>query len=268
MKKKLSYKFSSIRQYLRGIKLALRGKKLFEVNKDSYCEDGLATNHVTDFMRDEFFMKNYSIASKNTNMEKLSHRILFRAYILTYFSDYALSLFGDKKGCIIELGTHKALMAKMIVLNSSFKKNIDTLYLFDTFKGIPTGNLKKDEIEHVKNLNSDLYSENTYDYVKNLFVDYPFVNIVKGELPNSLNQSNIDLENIKFLHIDLNNSFAEIESIKILYEKLLIGAPVILDDYCYSENYRDQKTAWDIFIKTKNLKILSLPTGQGIFFKI
>jgi hypothetical protein len=159
-------------------------------------------------------------------------------------------------------------MAKMIVLNSSFKKNIDTLYLFDTFKGIPTGNLKKDEIEHVKNLNSDLYSENTYDYVKNLFVDYPFVNIVKGELPNSLNQSNIDLENIKFLHIDLNNSFAEIESIKILYEKLLIGAPVILDDYCYSENYRDQKTAWDIFIKTKNLKILSLPTGQGVFFKI
>ena len=122
MKKKLSHKFSSIRQYLRGIKLALRGKKLFEVNKDSYCEDGLATNHVTDFLRDEIFMKNYSIASKNTNMEKLSHRILFRAYILTYFSDYALSLFGDKKGCLIELGTHKALMAKMIVLNSSFKK--------------------------------------------------------------------------------------------------------------------------------------------------
>ena len=83
-----------------------------------------------------------------------------------------------------------------------------------------------------------------------------------------MNNDDIELDYIKFLHIDLNNAYAEIESIKILYEKLLVGAPVILDDYCYSELYRDQKNSWDEFIKEKSMKILSLPTGQGLFFKI
>ena len=53
----------------------------------------------------------------------------------------------------------------------------------------------------------------------------------KGILPATLNNNSIILDDIKFLHIDLNNDYAEIESIKILYEKLFVGAPVILDDY-------------------------------------
>ena len=70
---------------------------------------------------------------------------------------------------------------------------------------------------------------------------------------------------------DLNKALSEVQpnkTIKILYEKLLVGAPVILDDYCNSELYRDQKNSWDKFIEEKGMKILSLPTGQGLFFKI
>ena len=92
--------------------------------------------------------------------------------------------------------------------------------------------------------------------------------MVQGKLPQSLDNKSIDIDNIKFLHIDLNNAYAEIESIKILYDKLIIGAPIILDDYCYSELYREQKNSWDNFVKMKDMSILSLPTGQGIFFKI
>ena len=42
---------------------------------------------------------------------------------------------------------------------------------------------------------------------------------------------------------------------------------MILDDYCFSETYRPQKNAWDKFADEKGFKILSLPTGQGLFIK-
>ena len=52
------------------------------------------------------------------------------------------------------------------------------------------------------------------------------------------------------------------------FKLVSIGSPIVLDDYCYSEIYREQKSSWDDFAKKKNISILSLPTGQGVFFKI
>ena len=231
-------------------------------DKFSYNEDGLVTNHIVDFMRDEKFIKNYFKAADGTN-----HKIIFRAYILNYFASYALKIFNNNKGCFIELGTHKGLMSKVILLNSNFDEKID-FYLFDTFTGIPLENIRQDEIQHVKEMNENVYNENVYEFVKNKFSDFPFVKIVKGCLPETLKNQNIILKNIQFLHIDLNNAHAEIESIEFLYDNILKGAPVILDDYCYSETYRPQKNAWDKFAKEKGFKILSLPTGQGLFLKI
>lgn len=237
-------------------------REIFFVNKTSYNEDGLATNHITDFMKNEKFIKNYFKAAEGTN-----HKNMFRAYILNYFANYALRLFNNNQGCFVELGTHKGLMSKVILLNTNFDKKIN-FYIFDTFTGIPLENIREDEIRYVKAVNENLYTENVYEFVKNKFSDFPFVKIVKGCLPDTLKNEDISLENIKFLHIDLNNAHAEIESIKFLYDKILKGAPVILDDYCYSEIYRPQKDAWDKFADEKGFKILSLPTGQGLFLKI
>ena len=106
-----------------------------------------------------------------------------------------------------------------------------------------------------------------YKFIEDKFSKYKNVELVKGLLPDSLAQKIEKIENIIFLHIDLNNAESEIESIKLIYEKLMRGCVVVLDDYCYDELFRSQKNAWDNFIKTKNNTILSLPTGQGIFFK-
>ena len=97
---------------------------------------------------------------------------------------------------------------------------------------------------------------------------YPNVELVKGELPSTLNEKIHQIKKIIFLHIDLNNVYSEIESIKLIYDKLAIGSVIILDDYCYDELFREQKDGWDNFIKSKNNTILSLPTGQGFFIKI
>lgn len=236
--------------------------QVFVVYKNSYNEDGLATNHITDFMKNEKFIKNYFEAAEGTN-----HSIIFRAYILNYFASYALKLFKNNQGCFVELGTHKGLMAKVILLNTNFDRK-NSFYLFDTFEGIPLDNIKDDEIRQVKNVNKKFYSENVYEFVKKKFSIFPFVKIVKGCLPDTLKNEDVILDNINFLHIDLNNAHSEIESIKFLYDKISKGAPVILDDYCFSETFRPQKDAWDKFADEKGFEILSLPTGQGLFLKI
>jgi hypothetical protein len=68
------------------------------------------------------------------------------------------------------------------------------------------------------------------------------------------------------LSIDLNNFQPEIAAIEYLWDKLVPGAIVLLDDYAYSEKYVLQRLAWDNFAKRKGVEILNIPTGQGLIF--
>jgi len=243
-------------------------KGIFLVNKGSYNEDGLATNHIVDFMKDEKFIRNYFEATKNNALENHPGEIRYRAYIINYFADYALKTFENKKGDFIELGTGKGIMAKVIMSNTKLGLSNDRkFYLFDSYSGIPL-TIDNNELENIKELNKTHFEGDYYKFIEDKFSKYPNVELCKGILPDSLAKKIKKIENIIFLHIDLNNAESEIESIKLIYEKLMRGCVVVLDDYCYDELFRSQKNAWDNFIKTKNNTILSLPTGQGIFFKI
>ena len=255
--------------------ILFNSKRIFIVNNNSYNEDGLATNHIVDFLKDENFIKGYKEATKDDAMGGHPGQIKYRAYIINYFANYALMKFKEKKGLeeggdFVELGTGKGIMAKVIMLNSNFKHhNNRKLYLFDTFKGIPEPLTKNNqELENSKYLNKLHFEGDYFKFTESKFSMYPNVELVKGELPGNLNEKLYQINKIIFLHIDLNNAYSEIESIKLIYDKLAIGSVIILDDYCYDELFREQKDSWDNFIKTKNNIILSLPTGQGIFFKI
>lgn len=65
----------------------------------------------------------------------------------------------------------------------------------------------------------------------------------------------------------MNNAKAEISAIEYLWDKLVSGGVVVLDDYAYGEDFRAQKEAWDRFSVDNGFEILSLPTGQGLIIK-
>lgn len=65
----------------------------------------------------------------------------------------------------------------------------------------------------------------------------------------------------------MNNAKAEISAIEFLWDKLVLGGIIVLDDYAYGEEFREQKNAWDKFAAKKQFKILTLPTGQGLIIK-
>ena len=114
-------------------------------------------------------------------------------------------------------------------------------------------------------LNKTHFNSDFTDVVKESFSAFPKVKIVKGKVPDSF--SEVQLGKISYLSIDMNNAKAEIAAIEYLWERLVIGAAVVLDDYAYGEEFRTQKNAWDKFAKIMNFEILTLPTGQGLIIK-
>ena len=73
----------------------------------------------------------------------------------------------------------------------------------------------------------------------------------------------VGAEKIAYLHLDMNCSPPEIAAAEYFWRCLSPGAVVLLDDYAYN-GYRSQKVAMDRFAESKQARILSLPTGQGL----
>ena len=132
-KNKLSSIAKHIRNFIRKINLFRKGN-YFITNEKSYVDDGLATNHVTDFLCNEKFMKAYNEGEKTGALKNHVGNIHYRAYIACYFAKYCVKLEGD----FVECGVGKGLLSKTIVSYLNFEKTGKTFFLFDTFEGIPT----------------------------------------------------------------------------------------------------------------------------------
>lgn len=64
----------------------------------------------------------------------------------------------------------------------------------------------------------------------------------------------------------MNCSPPEVAAFNYFWERLVPGAFVLLDDYAY-KGFDLQKVAMDTAAAAQDLKIVSLPTGQGLLIK-
>ncbi len=142
-------------------------------------------------------------------------------------------------------------------------------YLLDTFSGIDERYITSEErasgvmrrnAQHIK---MGLYALDIAAVRKN-FEEWKNIKLIVGSIPETL--SEINSRKIAFLHIDLNNSQPEVAALEFLWERLIPGAFVLLDDYA-NFGYQHQKIAIDSFANAKRLTVLSLPTGQGLVIK-
>ena len=76
----------------------------------------------------------------------------------------------------------------------------------------------------------------------------------------------IPRDRIAYLSIDLNNAVGEIASIEALWNLLVPGAIVLLDDYEWAY-HEPQQLAWNEFAASRRHSIACLPTGQGMLIK-
>ena len=175
--------------------------------------------------------------------------VLWRRYILCCAAYHCVHLDGDFVECGALFGT-----AVKTVIDFFGRENFaKTFWAYDTFDTNPTGHQFEGQ------------DAGLFDRVKARFDGYAQVRLVRGLLPASLEGNSPST--IAYLHIDMNNAEFETAVLDRLFERLVPGGILVLDDYEWSGAYRAQKIAHDAWFEARQYRVFPLPTGQGLVLK-
>jgi len=203
------------------------------------------------FLADGRFMAAYG-AEAVTEQER---SLAWRLHVLCWCASNALRLEGDFVECGVYRGFSTAVVARYLDFGASPK----TWHLYDTFAGIP-----EDQLDAGQESPGAYREAGLYDAVRARFAAYGNIHVHRGRVPEVL--AGVAPGRIAFLHLDMNSSKAELGALEVLYERLVPGAWVVLDDYGWL-NYRAQKLSADAFFAARGVGVLELPTGQGLAVK-
>ena len=213
-----------------------------------FVSDNIITwNKNLSFLRDDYFKS----ILESEDVGFIEKSIIWRLYVLIYFAEACQKLDGD----FLELGCKKGDTAKRVSEKIDFKSLNKYFWLYDLFEW-----KEGDEHQHLPEHDNPRMYEN----IKDRFADQPWVKIVKGNVPDSFKKNSPD--QVAFAHIDMNNPSPEAGALEFVLPRLSRSGIVILDDYGWW-GYSDQKLKLDPIAAKHSLRILELPTGQGLILK-
>jgi hypothetical protein len=220
-------------------------KKVFHADMLITCERCLG------FMEDPKFVE--TLKKVATNAQERS--LVWRLHTQMWAANQCLGLPGD----FMECGVYKGFCSHFMVDYLDFAKSGKTLYLHDTFEGIP-----EDQRAGSPDRPGGYNEEGLHESVVARFKPYPNVKVVKGKVPDVFRDFCPD--RIAYLHLDMNSAAAEIGALEAVFDKIVPGGMIVLDDYGW-QWYRAQKDAEDVFFAARGHRVLELPTGQGLVVK-
>lgn len=227
-----------------------------------YDQDGLTTKHNHDFMIDPKFMRAYNRGAMAAQNDYCWH---WRVHIGLWCASVAEKLKGD----FVEAGVNRGFLSSAIMEYLDWNKQDRFFYLLDTFAGIDTKYVSEEDKQlgvldrNRMDIDRGFYTLDVESVVKN-FSEWHKVKIIVGSIPETLKQ--IDSNKISFLHIDLNCSTPEVATLRYLWDRIVPGGIILLDDYAFV-GYQSQKNSMDKLSTELGIQILSLPTGQGLIIK-
>jgi O-methyltransferase len=224
--------------------------------KVSYNRDGLTTVHNNSFMLEPDFMKAEQAGAATGSWANIHWRV----HTILWAASHCKNIEGD----FVECGTNKGGFARAIVEYLDFKSSSKIFYLLDTFEGLDESLMTEAEKAAGKREYLQSVYLDCYEQVKNTFSSFPNVKLIKGAVPGTLPQ--VTSEKIAFLSVDMNSLIPEIAALDYFWDKLSKSGMIVLDDYAYV-TCDLQYAAHNNWAKQKGIKILSLPTGQGLIVK-
>lgn len=230
----------------------------------AYARDGLISVHSHAFMRDPAFIAAYARGVKAIGGVD-NYQWHWRIHIGLWAAKVASRLDGD----FIECGVNRGFLSSAIMEYLDWNSLDKDFYLLDTFAGLDQRFVSDREREdgalrkNVENLQTGFYITGA-DSVRANFAQWPRARIVEGAIPGTL--SRVTAREVAYLHLDMNCASPEVAALTYFWERLVAGAPVLLDDYAYL-GYTAQKLAMDDFARARGVMICSLPTGQGLLIK-
>ena len=191
---------------------------------------------------------------EDANYKKILEELQWRHYIVFNSVSYAMSFLEEEEMSIVECGVCDGLTVNFAMNACESKNKKFTCYLYDAWHELkPTEkNLRFNyaylDVENTKK-NLKYFSKNTI-YNKGLIPDI-FVNAKNPK-------------KISWLHIDLNCDNATLKTLEFFYDKIMHNGVILFDDY---GGFDDTRKIIDSFFENKKGHFISLPTGQGIFYK-
>ena len=186
--------------------------------------------------------------------------VRWRCHTCIWAASNCMRLEGD----FAEFGVNTGVMSSMILQTTTANESGKKFYLFDTFSGIPEDTATKAEKAHVKKMNQTLYSHNGLDVAKRVFAAFDSAEFVVGRLPDTISKSGVD--RLSYVSIDLNSVDAEMAVANEIWDKIVPGGIIVLDDYGFG-GHEEQRQAWDAFAAKNNRMVMALPTGQGMLMR-
>lgn len=244
--------------------------KINYIQNLTYCSDGLGVSHNVDFLKDPDFCQKLAFSLSHDG-EVANHPLghpIWRAYVAGWAAQQALRIEGD----FVECGVDTGILSSFICQQIDFNNKDRDFYLLDSFEGMDMSLLTAEEQQADKDkqtytIYKDHYksqTDQTLAKLKSKISQFHNIHIIKGYIPGTLSQ--IKAEQIAYLSIDLNSVMPEMETIKYLWDRLPVGAVILLDDYTFL-GHMPQLNAWNEFADTNQQQILSLWTGQGLIIK-
>src|SRR5579863_2514290 len=223
--------------------------------RGAYFQDGLLTVHNSDFRTDSKFREAYRLGKATGSWGRQD--VEWRAYVCCWAAWSVRCRDGD----FVECGVNRGGLSRAVMHYVDFASLDKRFWLLDTFTGLVDELISEDERR--LGILPGGYAP-CYDEVAQTFAAFPRVKIVKGIVPDTL--SRLTSEKICYLSLDMNNTAPEIAAAEYFWDKMVSGGVIVLDDYGWQKQI-NQKLAFDHFAERNAIKILSLPTGQGLIIK-
>ena len=219
----------------------------------TYREDGLATVHNCDFIREPQFKASYDAALEMDS----ANQMRWRSHVAQWCGFQASLLDGN----FVECGVNRAFLSTAVIHSLNFEtfENRKKFYLIDTFAGLVVEQIDEEDTAAHYNDYPDIY-----EFVRNAFGNYSNVDVVRGAVPDVLQE--IETGPVAYLSIDMNCVMPERAALEFFWPKMVTGGVVLLDDYGW-RGHEAQKHSFDEFAAQVGAKILCLPTGQGLMIK-
>ncbi len=229
----------------------------------AYNADGLSVwGKNLSFLNEERFQKAYAKGAGSGHHfgEKPEElHVEWRVHVILWAAENGLKLEGDFVECGVNTGIYSLAIAEYHRFSETGRK----FHLFDTFCGTPEEQMTSEERES-RIRDNETYYPDCYETAKSNFAPYANFHLVRGRVPDTL--EGISISKVAYLSIDMNVASAELAALEHFWDKLSIGAVVVLDDYGW-KSCETQYDAHNAFAERMGTSILALPTGQGILIK-
>ena len=254
----LEHNGETIRQYPTGLGWNLVP---FPMEKGiPFCADNLATISRAPFLNDTAFLHARQTGEDRWPGSGKKRDISWRLDIMLWAIAHALKI-RNPESIFVECGTGLGYMAAAICDYFKNEKPFPDFYLIDSFMpNVPDVDGHQDQ-----GSKSFVYADGDAE-VRSYFSPYPFIKILTGYIPDILSTLPPD-KPIAFLHVDLNSPVAEAAALDALLSRLQKGAIVLFDDYG-GFGGDSQAEVHEAFAKRMHYRLMTLPTGQAVYFHV